>query len=172
MKRMLLSMAALCSGASWIDAWADDAPAFEHTKECGDPRVESMAWRVIAGIVVEIVDGDTIVVLTDDDARKRVDLAAVDASASDEAGRALLTRRILNRRVDVLTGFSDVARDALAGVVREGGKDVNRELLEAGAARYREPAAYTVSNYTGCVYRIVENQARDAKRGAWTPASR
>ena len=172
MKRILLSMAALGSGGFWIEAQADDAPAFEHVRECGDPRTESMFWRSVTGTVVEIVDGDSIVVLTDDDARKRVDLVAVDASAAEESGRSRLARRLLNQTVNVSVNPHDVARDSLAVVVHAHGKDVNREMLEAGEARFREPAAYTVSDYVACTYRIVETSARDARRGLWRRASR
>ena len=44
---------------------------------------------------------------------------------------------------------------------------INRELLEAGLARYKARLPYSVSNFTACVYRIVEREARKARKGMW-----
>ena len=160
---------ALCSCSPVGAPVRDTSPPVEFDSECGDPRAESTAWRLLAGTVVEIVDGDSIVVQTGG-TRRRIDLAAVDASDADDAARAALAR-LLNHAVDVAVSFDQPDRSGV-GVVHAQRRDINRELLATGAARYREPVAYTMSNYTACVYRIVERQARDAQRGLWRHASR
>jgi endonuclease YncB( thermonuclease family) len=99
-------------------------------------------------------------------------LVAIDSSAAKDSARTFLSRLVLNRTVSVQVNPSDIKRSKIVGVVHVQGKDVSRELLEAGAARYREPGAYSVSAYTACGYRIVERKAREAKKGLWQSASR
>jgi len=52
----------------------------------------------------------------------------------------------------------------LVGVLELDGKDVNSELLKAGAVKYQAPPPNSVSGCTACGYRIVERMAREAKR--------
>ena len=146
--------------------------SFEHEDECGNPLVESMLWMSVEGRVIKVVDGDTIVVQTKDNKRKRVNLVAVDAAAGQEVARSLLYRLVLNRSVSVLVNPSNIDSSAVVGVVHTKEKDVNRELLESGVVKYRKPESYSVSDYTACVYRIVERKAREAKKGLWQSASR
>jgi endonuclease YncB( thermonuclease family) len=145
--------------------------SFEYENECGSPVVESMAWSSIDGRVTKGIGGATILVLTADHKRKRVTLAAVDASADRKVARALLVNLVLNHSVSVLVNPSNAESSNVAGVVHTRTKEINRELIEAGVARYREPAPYVMSNYTACVYRILEKKAREAKRGTWQRGS-
>ncbi len=180
MKEIILSIVVLFSGSLCIEGQSNDAqrastrPAlsYEHEEECGSPLVESMLWMSVEGTVIKVIDGDSIILLTKDNERKRVNLVAIDSSAAKDFGRRLLSRLVLNRIVSVLVNPSDIKRRTIVGVVHGQEKDVNRELLEAGAARFREPAAYSVSDYTACGYRIVERKAREAKKGLWQSASR
>ena len=175
MKEIIFSIALLFSLGLWIEGQSNDtqrAPiprplSFEHEDECGSPLVESMLWMSVEGKVIKVVDGDTIIVLTKDNKRKRVNLVAVDASAGQDAARSLLSGLVLNRVVSVLVNPSSIKSSTVVGVVHTQEKDVNRELLEAGVVRYHEPEFYSVSRYTACVYRIVEREVREAKRGLW-----
>ena len=145
--------------------------SFEYENECGSPVVESMAWISIDGRVTKIIGGDAIIVLMANHKRKHISLAAVDGSSNATAAHARLSSLVLNRGVSVLVNPSNSASTNVTGVVHTQTLDVNRELIETGFARYREPAFYAMSRYTACVYRIVEKQARGAKRGLWENVS-
>ena len=178
MKKLVLPVWFLFSLILCLKAQSNDgqkrwpALTFEHEVECGSPLVESMLWMSVEGNVIKVIDGDSIILFTKNNERKRVNLVAIDSSDATNSARRLLSRLVLNRTVSVLVNPSDIKRRTIVGVIRGQGKDVNRELLEAGAARYREPGAYRVSDYTACSYRIVERKAREAKKGIWQPDSR
>ena len=139
---------------------------FEYEKECGSPLTESMIWMSIEGKVVEVLKGDAIIVLTGNNERKHVSLAGVN-SGSTLAAQALLINLILNREVSVLVNPSNIAAKEVSGVVRYQSRDINLELIKEGAARYQAPPPYSMSNYTACVYRIVEKQVREYGTGTW-----
>jgi len=178
MKEIVLTIALLFSFSLRIEGQSSDAQRapvpgpspFEHEDECGSPVAESMLWTFVEGKVIRVVDGDTIILLTKDNKRKRVNLVAVDASAGQDLSRNLLSELVLNQLVSV--HVSNDKPSTVVGVVHTQEKDVNRELLEAGVARYHKPEFYSVSRYTACVYRIVEKEAKDAKRGRWQPSQR
>jgi endonuclease YncB( thermonuclease family) len=179
MKEIILSIALLLSFSLWTEGQSNDAKSartrllsFEHEDECGSPLRESTLWMSVEGRVIRVVDGDTIILLTKDNKHKRVNLVAVDASAGQDAARSLLSVLVLNRPISVLVNPSKIKSDMVVGVVHAQEKDVNRKLLEAGVVRYHEPKSYSVSSYAACVYRIVEREAREAKRGLWLNASR
>ena len=138
----------------------------EYEKECGNPLVENMSWKSIDGKVVEVLKGDAIIVLMANNERKHVSLAGVN-SASSLAAQALLFNLILNREVSVLVNPSNIAANEVRGVVHHQSRDINLELIKEGAARYQAPPPYSMSNYTACVYRIAEKQARDYGTGMW-----
>jgi endonuclease YncB( thermonuclease family) len=119
------------------------------------------------GTVLKVVDGDSIIIILKDGRRKRVDLAGVDASIAQRKARSFLSELVLNRSVNVLVNPSAESESTVAGVVHTQVKDVNRELLKAGVARYKKPKPYSLSAYTACVYRITVSEAREAKRGLW-----
>jgi endonuclease YncB( thermonuclease family) len=147
--------------------------SFEFEDECGDPTMESMVWISIEGTVVEIIAGDLVKLQDNRGKQRMVSLVAVDAASAKDAS-GLLSDVVLNRKVDVMVNPSNSTGYTLVGVVHLRGKDVtkdvNRELIEAGAAKYKQPAAYSVSGYTACVYRIVERKAREAGKGVWQRA--
>ncbi len=140
---------------------------FEYEEECGNPAYESMLWMSVEGRVVKIVDGDTFVLITKEKKRKRIDLAGVDAGESDKSARLLLTTLILNKDVSVMVNPSRMKSSNLVGRASTPVMDVNRSLLEAGVARYKESKSYSLSRYTACLYRMVEAKAREAKQGLW-----
>jgi endonuclease YncB( thermonuclease family) len=179
MKEIIFPIALLFSFGISVEGQSNDTQrtqlvsplSFEH-EECGDPMVESMLWRSVEGRVIKVVDGDTIIVQTKDNKRKRVNLVAVDAAAGQDVARSSLSRLVLNRSVSVLVNPSNIDSSTVVGVVHTKRKDVNRELLESGVVKYRKPESYSVSDYTACLYRIAEREAREAKKGLWKSASR
>ena len=144
--------------------------SFEYEDECGDPTLESMAWFLVEGTVVEIIAGDLVKLQGNDGKQRMVSLVAIDASSAKDGASSLLSDLILNRKVAVSVNPSNSRGYTLVGVVQLAGKDVNRALLEAGAAKYKKPGPYSVSGYTACVYRIVEGKAREAGKGMWQRA--
>ena len=142
-------------------------PKFEYEKECGNPEVESMAWQLIEGTVVRIIDGDSVELRTNNGELRIVNLVAIDASPAKEVARELLSEMVLNRKVHALVNPSKSRVQTLVGVLHLGLKDVNSELLKAGAAKYQTPPPYSVSAYTACGYSIEERIAREAKKGIW-----
>lgn len=138
----------------------------EYENDCGSPLVESMVWASISGKVIEVVEGNAIIVLMANDERKHISLAGVRASRT-KAAHALLTSLVLNREVTVLINPSNTSAKEVSGVVHAQTRDINRALIEAGASRYQKPGRYAMSDYTACVYRILEKQAREVRRGIW-----
>lgn len=138
----------------------------KYEKECGDPLRESTISAEIEGKVIEVVGGNAIVVLTANRERKQVSLAGV-SDAQTTAARALLSGLVLNREVTVLVNPSNATLQRVTGIVHVQTKDINRELLAAGAAPYQTPEPHTMSDHLACVYRIVEQQAREDRRGIW-----
>ena len=59
----------------------------------------------------------------------------------------------------------------LAGVVYLGELDVNRTMLTRGLGRFADPPAYSLSDYTRCLHRIAEREAREGRRGLWSKPS-
>ena len=151
-----------------LDLSAQDSKPlrFEYEKECGDPTVESMSWMSIHGKVVEVLNGEAIIVLMANNERKRISLAGVN-SGSTMAARALLINLILNREVSVLVNPSNIDAKEVTGVVHLQSRDINLELIKEGAARYQAPRPYSMSSYTACVYRIAEKQTREYGTGTW-----
>jgi micrococcal nuclease len=178
MKEIIFSIALLFSFSPWIGELLQDShiapivpPLFEHEDECGSPVRESSYWFTVDGKVVKVLDGDTIIVSSKDNKRKRVNLVAIDASAGQAEARSLLSGLVLNRSVSVMVRPRIIMPSTVVGVVYVKEKEVNRELLAVGAVRYQQPEPYSMSNYTACIYRIVEREARAAKRGLWEKTS-
>lgn len=142
-------------------------PKFLYEEECGSPLSESNIWMSVEGSVIEILDGDSVTIQPEDGKLKRVDLVAVDAPDDDPSARQALSDFVMGKSVSVTVQPGTEKRKRLVGVVRSGSKDVNRELIAAGVARYKKADAHTLSSYDGCVYQILEGVAREAKRGLW-----
>lgn len=140
---------------------------FEFQDVCGDPRMESMAWVPLTGKAAEIVDGATFLLRQSDGRTKTVELAAIDASANPAAAKDFLTKTLLGREIEVLVNPSRSRDEKIAGEVHLKDREINRELIERGLARFREPAPYSFSNYSACVYQKLEEKARVAKLGIW-----
>jgi endonuclease YncB( thermonuclease family) len=147
---------------------------------CGDPRVESFSCPHLRGKVVEVVDGDTIVLALADRRRVRVELVGISAperrQAFGRAARLLLQSLVAGRVVEVCASTSQyllLRRSKIremAGVVqlREMGMlDVNLSMIQAGLARHAKARPYYMSNHDECHYGRAEKEARAAGRGLW-----
>lgn len=179
MKLMIVALLLLsAAGAQAQEPAAAAAPPaagqeHEHVEECGSPLTESMAWATLSGQVIQVTGGRSFLLRSSQGRTVQVDLAALDAGADQGAARVLLASLVLGRDVTVLAPQGKPGaptEERVAGTVLTGAgnaKDVNRELLQAGVARFQEPPAYSVSSYSTCLYRIAEREAKQAGRGIW-----
>lgn len=119
---------------------------------------------VLPGVVVGVVDGDTVDVKLQS-GMIRIRLHAIDAPESaqpygHDAKRALSTL-VFGKSVDV-EPYEQDRYDRLVARLWLGDMDVNAEMVKRGMAwtyrRYADDAAY-------CAY---EHGARDLKRGLWS----
>jgi len=149
-------------------------PKFEHEGQCGNPLYESSLWFVVTGRVVEVLDGSTITIVLHNKARRRVHLVATATPDPKEeigkASRKMLTDLVLGKIVEVMVAQSNYKAKELTGVVHTSWTKVNQKMIELGLVRYKTPEAYTMSDYTSCIYRIIEAEAQKAKRGLWQQA--
>lgn len=154
---------------------ATQAPPYPHQDKCGDPRRESTIWSLLSGRVVQVIDGNTIKVVLKDKKRKLITLAAIDTPKLGQTGgddaRNRLSELVLNKEVEIWIEPKLEKHSKLPGVVYVQARSINLELIESGAARYKQPASYTMSNYQACLYRIAEGEARAAMRGLWRRGS-
>ena len=143
---------------------------FVHQPECGDPARESMSWRVLQGNVSAVsTDGELTLVNVVESFSHQSPPRVVRISSVDldlPAAQPFL-RKLIGKRVSVWINPEMISDEHVTGVVNLGEKDINEELLARGLGRYVAPAAYTVSDYTDCLHRIAEREARRRHRGLW-----
>ena len=116
-----------------------------------------------SGIVIRVVDGDTLHVRPDTGGRPhKIRMAGMDAPEICQSGgrsaRDALARRVLHRRVEVITRASDDYGRDVARVLRNG-DDVALWMVTQGHAwsyRYRQDDG---------PYAAAQSQAHSARRG-------
>ena len=140
---------------------------FEFQNICGDPTVESISFTQFSGKVVEIVDGDTVVIKSKGK-RRIVNLVTVDASSNNSEAQKFLSKKILKKNIFFSISYNSKKDDTqvFADIFYED-ISVNRSMLTTGIARYKEPENYTFSNYKACVYQQLEEIAKKEKIGIW-----
>lgn len=173
----------LCVAALVGPTMADESNVHE-ADPCGDPRLESQAYASAEGTVVEVLDGNTLVVdfqarfAGDREGKKTVRMVNLEVPPVTEPvgleSQARLDATLSGKSVSVLV--SPVQEDGAplnAMVQIRGGHSVdeNAGQLEKGLARYRNAGTYAVGGWTDCHYRRAEAQARKAKVGLWGEAS-
>lgn len=154
-------IAIIVAGA--LGCCAQQRSAFEHQDECIDPRVESMGWRTVEGEIASVApDGELR--LANPPRRVRIVATAINLPAADAYLKALVGKHAV---VSVNPQHAD--DESVTGIVSVDGNDVGRALLARGWARYAAPEAYSISDYTDCLYRIEDREA--AKRRAAVSAA-
>lgn len=159
---------------------------------CGDPTMESSGWAPVRGKVIKVIDGNTVIILRKDekiidgdrmvliptDQELLVHLVAVDTPDITRPfgvdARRLLERLVGGQEVVVWVSpsvWSPRRRPKqVTGVVylpTTKMEDANLAMIRSGMARHKESEPYTMSNYTECLYRLAEDEARAARRGLW-----
>jgi endonuclease YncB( thermonuclease family) len=143
----------------------DGSPEFY--KICGDPTMESTLNFRSSGKVVDIIDGDTLVIKSNNK-RRIIDLVTVDASSNNSNAKEFLFKKILKKNVFFLVTGNGKSDDAqIFADVFYKDISINRKMITTGTAQYKKPASYTFSNYKSCVYQQLEEIAKKEKLGIW-----
>lgn len=182
----LLSFLLLCF---CVSETAGEGDVERPPDECGDPRLISQGYRVEEGTVVEVVDGDTLVVdihgqeselelVADTSPRSgktTVQLVCVDAPPMTEPigmeSKERLSVRLLRKKVALLISPYQEERTPLnVMLLLQGGHPIaeNVEQLEQGLARFRYFGPYAIDSWMRCHYERAEERAQNEKRGVWS----
>lgn len=118
------------------------------------------------GRVVNVLDGDTVQVLRQDNTNVRVRLYGIDAPEKDQPwgqqSKKYLIEAVASKAVSV-TGDVHDKYGRFLGTLWLKGKDVNASMVAAGYAwAYRYKGIATVSEYAA-----MENTARKTAVGLW-----
>ena len=112
---------------------------------------EAMAAQMINGMVREVFDGDTLLVVTRQEGQIKVRLYGIDAPETrkpdrigqpyGEQAKRVLKYKLLGREVQLEVRELDQYNRVVA-VVRQGGHDINAEMVAEGMVwAYRRDAA-------------------------------
>jgi endonuclease YncB( thermonuclease family) len=143
----------------------DGRPEFEEV--CGDPANESVLTTRFTGKVTKIVDGDTVIIKSDDK-NLVVNLVTVDASSNENGAKKFLSKEILKKKVFFLIyNYKNNDNRIFADVFYKDVYSASRSMITRGIARYKKPDDYTFSNYKACVYQRLEEIAKEEKLGIW-----
>lgn len=133
--------------------------------------------RTVEATVQSVTDGDTIKVVTEEGTELRTRLYGIDAPETAKPGLNLraqpygdeatryLRKLVLGKRVTLHIMDIDRHRRVVA-VVMQGGQNINRLLIEAGAAEcYIE---YLKQEPSRSEFVMAEKKARELRRGIWS----
>lgn len=131
------------------------------------------ATLTLEGRVVGVADGDTVTVLDADRRQHKVRLAGIDAPEKGQAfGRR--SKQALSDRVfgqDVVVAYSKKDRyGRIVGRIEAGGRDVNLELVRAGAAWVYRQYLRELPEPDRQRYLDAEERARSDSAGLWRDA--
>jgi endonuclease YncB( thermonuclease family) len=124
----------------------------------------------LAGRVVRIVDGDTLV-LEVSGARYRVRLAGIDAPERNQLWGEAATRelrRMLAGRAVVVEWHKRDRWKRLIGVVKLSGEDTNLHMVDRGLAWHYKRYAAEQAATDREAYSTAESAAQEARRGLWS----
>ena len=123
------------------------------------------------GIIVNVVDGDTVHLLKDNEEKLKVRLQHIDAPELDQSygkeSKFLLEQLILNKKVTVIGDKKDKYK-RLLGVISLDEMDINLEMIKAGAAwHFKKYAKFDQAHDLYLIYDENEHQAKLKKIGLW-----
>ena len=128
-------------------------------------------------MVRAVYDGDTVLLATREASRLKVRLYGIDAPETTKpdapgqpfgaVARRTLMFKVMGRQVSAEIMDNDQYQRAI-GVIRYGGRDINREMVAEGMAWAYRPylAGAYLSEYDGA-----ERAARSQHRGLWRDAN-
>lgn len=150
-------------------------------KLAGDPK-RLLAFLVIVGLifllktfvsthlqgkVIDVIDGDTIILLDRANQQHTIRLFGIDAPETStqqpfgEESKEFLASMIMDKEVKIIIKDTDKYH-RIIGIVKFDGKDINKIMVEKGFA-------WAYSYYTE-VYVDAHKQAKEQKLGLWVDA--
>ena len=123
------------------------------------------------GVIINVIDGDTVHLLSDNQEKLKVRLHHIDAPELDQSygkeSKFALEQLILNKKVTVISDKKDKYK-RLLGVISLDEVDVNLEMIKAGAAwHFKRYAKFDQSKDQYLIYDENEYQAKLKKIGLW-----
>lgn len=128
----------------------------------------------IAGRVVSVSDGDTVVMLDSALKQYRIRLQGIDAPESKQPfgqrSKQNLSHLVYGRQVVAECPKQDKYKRSVCKIIAEG-KDANLAQIEAGMAWWYRDYAKEQSASDRALYEAAETSAREAKLGLWADAA-
>lgn len=125
---------------------------------------QAQAAEIISGQVVGVHDGDTLTLLTKDKRQVKIRLSEIDApeigQPYGDKSKKTLSDLAFQRSCDATVVTTDKYKRKVASVTCDG-KNVNREMVRAGAAWVYDEYSHSM------IIELDENQAQNANRGLW-----
>ena len=123
------------------------------------------------GVIINVVDGDTVHLLNDNQEKLKVRLHHIDAPELDQSygkeSKFALEQLILNKKVTVISDKKDKYK-RLLGVISLDEVDVNLEMIKAGAAwHFKKYAKFDQAKDQYKIYDENEHHAKLKKIGLW-----
>ena len=123
------------------------------------------------GVIINVVDGDTVYILNNNHEKLKVRLHHIDAPELDQSygkeSKFILEQLILNKKVTVICDKKDKYK-RLLGVISLDEVDVNLEMIKAGAAwHFKKYAKFDQAKEQYQIYDENEHQAKLKKIGLW-----
>jgi endonuclease YncB( thermonuclease family) len=123
------------------------------------------------GLIIHVVDGDTVHLLNDKQEKLKVRLHYIDAPELDQSygmeSKFVLEQLILNKKVTVISDKKDKYK-RLLGVISLDEMDVNLEMIKSGAAwHFKKYAKFDQASDQYMIYDKNEHQAKLKKTGLW-----
>lgn len=123
------------------------------------------------GIVIKVIDGDTVYLLNHNDKKLKVRLQHIDAPELNQPfgdeSKMILERFILKKNI-TLIGHKKDKYKRLLGVISLDGLDINLEMIKIGAAwHFKKYAKFDQTEYQYQIYDENEHQAKLKKIGLW-----
>jgi len=123
------------------------------------------------GVIINVVDGDTVHLLNDNEEKLKIRLQHIDAPELDQSygkkSKFVLQQLILNKKVTVIGDKKDKYK-RLLGVISYDEMDINLEMIKAGAAwHFKKYAKFDQAQEQYQIYDENEHQAKLKKIGLW-----
>lgn len=118
-----------------------------------------------SGKVVNVIDGNTLEILTSDNETykvllKEIDCPEIDQSFGNEA-KKLTEKILLKKKVTVIVSGKDRWGNRLVNITLSNGKDINQELLKKGYAWHNARLS------SSSVLKTLEANAKANRIGLW-----
>jgi len=123
------------------------------------------------GVIINVIDGDTVHLLNDNEEKLKIRLQHIDAPELDQSygkkSKFVLQQLILNKKVTVIGDKKDKYK-RLLGVISYDEMDINLEMIKAGAAwHFKKYAKFDQAQEQYQIYDENEHQAKLKKIGLW-----